>query len=84
MMHGDLAYIGDENGLQVWDMSTPATPVAGELVSSPSARTEVSALHTISGGLELIQFTGMGRGLAFDLDHHTRNVDRIFQRVGLE
>jgi len=66
-MTGGLAYIGDGNGLQVWDLSTPATPAAGVLVNAPSDRTEISALHTISGGLELIQFTGMGRGLAFDL-----------------
>ncbi len=68
LMNGGLAYLGDENGLQVWDLSTPATPVAGELVSAPSDRTESSALHMISGGVEMIQFTGMGRGLAFDLD----------------
>ncbi len=68
LMNSGLAYLGDEDGLQVWDLSNPATPVAGELVSAPSARTESAAIHPISGGDEMIQFTGMGLGLAFDLD----------------
>jgi hypothetical protein len=68
IMDGDLAYLGDDAGVHVWDLSTPATPVAGDLVAAPADRTDTAAFHPISGGLEMILFTGMGRGLALDLD----------------
>jgi len=67
LVRGDLAYLGDDDGIQVWDLSDPTNPAAGALVSAPADRTKIGATHPVTGGTEALLFTETGRGLALDL-----------------
>ena len=67
LLRDGIGYLGDENGVQVWDLSDPANPVAGVQVASPADRTECSVIHQTSRGAEALMFTGNGWGYTLDL-----------------
>jgi hypothetical protein len=67
LWRGRYAYIGDEDGLHVWDLLDPTSPVAGAVVPAPADRHVRSALHAAADGPEALMLTDTGRALLFDL-----------------
>lgn len=67
LWRGRYAYIGDENGIHVWDLLDPASPVAGAVVPAPADRHVRSALHAAADGPEALMLTDTGRALLVDL-----------------
>ena len=66
-INGDTLFFGVDDGLHVWDISTPASASEATVVNAPTSRTMNAVFRNTKGDPSGYFLTETGRGLRFDL-----------------